>query len=155
MRGKSAIMDQVQVPFVSDTSAVHLAGALQWLLGMQPVAYEEEKWTLEEVIKHITDTAGNAVALVMHDADHQDGALRCGPLVSQAIVTCALLGRDYCFLVPMTLEQRLSVDENKEVTVLLSDGTSITQPKPIITSDLRMVPLMLSMRAKKCGEVVP
>lgn len=148
-------MDQVQVPFISDTSAAHLAGAFQWMLGMQPVEYKEEKWTLEEVVKRITETTGNAVALVMHDADHQDGALRCGPLVSQAIVTCALLGRDYCFLVPMTLEQRLSVDENQEVTVLLGDWKVIKQPKPIITSDLRMVPLMLSMRAKKCGEVVP
>ena len=154
MRGKSAIVDQVLVPFVSDTSAAHLAGAFQWLLGMSPVAYEEEKWTLEEVVKRIAETTGNAVALVMHDTDHQDGSLLCGPLVSQAIVTCAELGRDYCFLVPMTLEQRLSVDENKEVTVLLDDGTSIKQPKPIITSDLRMVPLMLAMRAK-CGEVVP
>ena len=155
MRGKSAIVDHVEVPFVSDTSAVHLAGAFQWLLGMMPVAYEEEKWTLEDVVRRITETKSNAVALVMHDADHQDGALLCGPLVSQAIVTCAELGKDYCFLAPITLEQRLSVDENKEVTVLLDDGTSIKQPKPIITSDLRMVPLMLSMRAKKCGEVVP
>lgn len=155
MRGKSAIVDQVLVPFVSDTSAAHLAGAFQWLLGMSPVAYEEEKWTLEEVVKRIAETTGNAVALVMHDTDHQDGSLLCGPLVSQAIVTCAELGRDYCFLVPMTLEQRLSVDENKEVTVLLSNAVgAIKQPKSIVTSDLRMVPLMLSMRAK-CGEVVP
>lgn len=148
-------MDYVEVPFVSDTSAAHLAGAFQWLVGMPPVAHDEEKWTLEEVVKRITDTNSNAVALVMHDADHQDGALLCGPLVSQAIVTCAELGKDYCFLVPMTLEQRLSVDENKEVTVLLSNAVgAIKQPKPIVTSDLRMVPLMLSMRAK-CGEVVP
>lgn len=147
-------MDQVQVPIVSDAGAVHLAGAFQWLLGMQPVAHEEEKWTLEEVIKRITETKSNAVALVMHDTDHQDGALRCGPLVSQAIVTCAQLGRDYCFLVPMRLEQRLSVDENQQVTVLLGDWKVIKQPKLIITSDLRMVPLMLSMPAKKCGEVV-
>ena len=155
MRGKSAIVDYVEVPFVSDTGVAHLAGVFQWLLGMQPVTYEEEQWTLEEVVKCITETKSNAVALVMHDTDHQDGALRCGPLVSQAIVTCAELGRDYCFLVPMTLEQRLSVDENKEVTVLLSNAVgAIKQPKPIVTSDLRMVPLMLSMRAK-CGEVVP
>ena len=155
MRGKSAIVDHVEVPFVSDTSAVHLAGAFQWLLGMMPVAYEEEKWTLEDVVRRITETKSNAVALVMHDADHQDGVLLCGPLVSQAIVTCAELGRDYCFLVPMTLERRLSVDENQEVTVLLSNAVgAIKQPKPIITSDLRMVPLMLAMRAK-CGEVVP
>ena len=148
-------MDLVQVPFVSDTRTTHLASAFQWLLGMEPIEYAEEKWTPEEVVKRISETTGNAVALVMHDSDYQDGALQCGPLVSQAIVTCALLRRDYCFLVPMTLEQRLSVDENKEVTVLLGDGTSLKQPKPIITSDLRIVPLMLSMRAKKCGEVVP
>lgn len=147
-------MIQVQVPIVSDAGAAHLAGAFQWLLGMQPVAHAEEKWTLEEVIKRITETKSNAVALVMHDTDHQDGALLCGPLVSQAIVTCAKLGRDYCFLVPITLKARLAVDENEEITVLLCNGDAVKQPEPIITSDLRMVPLMLAMRAK-CGEVVP
>ena len=143
----------VSVPFISDTGATHLAGAFQWLLGMAPVDYDEEKWSLSEVVKRITEATSNAVVLVMHNDDCQDGSLRCGPLVSQAIVTCAQLGRDYCFLVPITLESRLSADAHDEVIVTLCNGVQVKQPRGIVTSDLRIVPAMLSMRAKKAQEV--
>lgn len=150
----------VRVPIVSDSGSAFLSGALQWLVGMAPGIHQEAIWTAEEVRKKIISTESSVVALVMSDEEIKDGEIVCGPQVTAAILACAEIKKDYCFLVPLSAESRLVVVDGDVMMVvdgdvMISAGRfKFPQPRGIITSDIRML-VALAARVVEEGEVVP